>query len=269
MKIQYNPPPWVTKVIRKESGTIAKAFGKKYLPRDIDVNELGTGHYGTVFSTAEKNIVLKITSDPTEAEFINWLGTLPKDKRDWDDELAGLVKYYGIVELNVTHRRRPVNAILREGAYKVGYYDVIPQMKKTAYNPEYVEYQSSELRHHLQVFQRMAALVRKYEKRLTSEQLQNVYHQSDEEYYAEIAYTGWEKRGPIKKKALIALTFMRNSIELMQNTWITKIIGNVYAHLMEYGVILADVHLNNIGLVKRQNTPVITDPGHMIKILKS
>ena len=140
----YNPPRWVTLVLKKEYRTIAQAFGEQYLPRDVDKNELGTGHYGTVFSTADPGKVLKITSDPTEAEFVRFLGTLPEKKRNWDEELSGLVRYYGIVALESTYRRRQVNAILREAAHTVGYYKVIQHMM-TVHPDYYVRQQSLEL----------------------------------------------------------------------------------------------------------------------------
>lgn len=52
--------------------------------------------------------------------------------------------------------------------------------------------------------------------------------------------------------------------ELMQNTDGCDLIGSALRYYLEQGILLADVHTQNVGKVERTSGWVITDPGHAV-----
>jgi hypothetical protein len=54
--------------------------------------------------------------------------------------------------------------------------------------------------------------------------------------------------------------------ELMQNTDGSDLIGSALRYYLEQGLLLADVHANNVGKVERTSGWVITDPGHAVPL---
>lgn len=56
--------------------------------------------------------------------------------------------------------------------------------------------------------------------------------------------------------------------EIMEHTYLSNLVGEALRFYMEHGVLLADVHQNNIGKVQREDYTrppwVITDPGHAV-----
>lgn len=76
------------------------------------VPEYGCGKYGCVFPTHEPGVVLKVTSDTTEAEFAAQIaGTLVRPI---------CVYYYAAIALDMRHQDRPVHLLWRESANHVG-----------------------------------------------------------------------------------------------------------------------------------------------------
>jgi hypothetical protein len=76
------------------------------------VHEYGCGKYGCVFPTYEPSVVLKVTSDSTEAEFAALLAnTLVRPI---------CVEYYAAIALDMKRSGRPVHLLWRESADKVG-----------------------------------------------------------------------------------------------------------------------------------------------------
>jgi hypothetical protein len=113
----YEPnPPWVNKLLRKHTKKLASLVPPEWVP-EPDVKwtyeEYGCGHYGCVLPVPDGRVVLKITSDPTEAAFVTiYLGL--KDKP------IGITRYHQIVELPDQYRRRRTFAIWRDEAENVG-----------------------------------------------------------------------------------------------------------------------------------------------------
>jgi len=56
--------------------------------------------------------------------------------------------------------------------------------------------------------------------------------------------------------------------EMMENTYLSDLVGGAFSFYMERGFLLADVHAGNVGRVDREDYGpgiwVITDPGHVV-----
>lgn len=76
------------------------------------------------------------------------------------------------------------------------------------------------------------------------------------------------------KKAAVSLRLCESTAEIMEHTYASDLIGGAFSFYLEHGMLLADVHANNVGVVTRKNDHddewggynVITDPGHMVPL---
>ena len=243
------------------------------LPQRQRLVELGAGHYGVVFDTGRKEVVLKITSDPTEAQFI--LAGLSLGK--WP---AGIVRYIDMLRLPMTYRRRPVYAIWREKAISTG--DILPRGRGV--KEPYHRQARAEFGALLYSFMVFAAELRKRSKR-SQTFYKEVAEAEDMDVWEEAAATfqhlldlfkrRFQDRGfadtpkmPYrgKMRTAVALTGCQIAAEYMQNTYGATEVGGALAFYLDHGIVLADVHTFNVGQVRRgsDTITVITDPGHAV-----
>lgn len=108
-------PPWTTRIITAEYEKLPEAVPEAWLPRirlnqlasvvKAEIKEYGCGVYGCVFPTYTPNIVVKVTTDDTEAEFAERLA----------DTLVAPIctKYYAVVRTGQKH------TIKKYGTYDV------------------------------------------------------------------------------------------------------------------------------------------------------
>ncbi len=122
-------PKWASDVIAQSWHTL-QAEVPQWLPRlDLlevvgareiaaEATEHGCGKYGCVYPTLDPNVVLKITTDDTEAEFAaNLSSTLVQPI---------CTEYYRVARLALTHKGYPVYLLWRQDAHDVGrLYEVI------------------------------------------------------------------------------------------------------------------------------------------------
>lgn len=116
-------PAWTNKIIADHFEELEDNVPAKWLPRVVDVKkmkkdikakvrEYGCGVYGCVYPTLDKNVVMKLTSDETEAEFaVTMSSKLPAQVT---------VKYHLSSQLPETHEDRPVHLLWRDAADYVG-----------------------------------------------------------------------------------------------------------------------------------------------------
>lgn len=117
-------PAWTTKAIAQAWDLMRESVQPAWLPvldsvksldeREIagEVNEYGCGTYGCAFPTADPDVVLKVTTDVSEADFAADLA----DKID----PSVCVRYYAVIKLDMKHRGEPVQLLWRESANHVG-----------------------------------------------------------------------------------------------------------------------------------------------------
>ena len=107
-------PPWVDEVISKSWDRIRGEVPEEWLPAGSKagpLKELGCGHYGCVLPTLDPNVVLKVTTDDTEAEFSDLAYTL----------VAPIcVTYHQTIKLDRKYQDRNVYLLWRDAAHNVG-----------------------------------------------------------------------------------------------------------------------------------------------------
>src|SRR5271170_7394907 len=70
-------PEWTNSALYRQWSDIKARVGEDWMPKlnqktssKLKAIEYGTGAYGTVMPTHDPDVVVKITSDPTEAQFV-------------------------------------------------------------------------------------------------------------------------------------------------------------------------------------------------------
>jgi hypothetical protein len=117
-------PAWVTKILSKHFVKLEEEVPPRFLPKitkaafsrggriSATMKEYGCGAYGCVLPTLDPSVVLKLTTDDTEAEFANDLaGKLAKPV---------VVKYHMTRELPDKYKGRPSFLLWRDAADHVG-----------------------------------------------------------------------------------------------------------------------------------------------------
>jgi GNAT superfamily N-acetyltransferase len=121
-------PAWVTTLLAKHFETLEEKVPAKWLPKltkttakrgkiTAAMKEYGCGAYGCVLPTLDPKVVLKITTDDTEAEFANKLA----------GDLAAqvTVEYHLIAGLPERHKGRNTYLLWRDSAERVGEIDKV------------------------------------------------------------------------------------------------------------------------------------------------
>jgi Sec-independent protein translocase protein TatA len=271
--LRANETPWVDKALRPVWGRVEAAAPKRaWLPKSdsgsskkMKVVEYGCGHYGCVMPTEDDEIVFKLTSDLTEAQFVAAALKI-------GDQPDGLVRYEAIYELpGVSHRGRPLFIIWREAATHVGLPIIYPGEK--------YDYERNALRllgRFLDQFKQAAADVRERLKSGDMEQKLREAERHKQHAWEATMEFDWERahsnevqralshlRG--SDRLALGLAICRSLTEVMGNTYGSDLIGDTLGFYLERGILLADVHRYNVGTTPRSGkTYVITDPGHAV-----
>ena len=236
-------PPWADKILRAhwpqlqqevpDQDWLPIATGKKF-------KEYGCGAYGCVYPTNDPNIVFKLTTDGTEANFINFMRLRGYD---WPE---GLVRYWAILPLDATYRKRKAWALWRTFAEQVGR----PRQDALSKDLGFVRSMTRELRI-LDDFQYSADKARSSIKK--SKHPQKLIADALSKNPKTVA--GRNVAGQLRMATNDANT-------LMSGEHLYKVGEALITLLTEYNILLADVHEGNIGQVAGEW--VITDPGHAV-----
>lgn len=268
-------PPWANRILSANADRIAARFGSDALallsewrePKPA-YEELGCGHYGCVYPTKRKGVVLKLTSDPTEAWFV---AVSKKAKLD----TTGLVRYFDAAALPETYRGRPVFVIWREEAFDVG----ALRRELFTVKDRYEFGARNLLARRLEVFKFWANKarleVRAAEKAgKKAELLAGIRDLGNRDTWHWVEGEEIHVQVPRTRDAGLRLSVYLEALQIcavmMQNEYLSDSIGQALGDCLELGIVLADVHLGNIGRVHREDYTkppwIITDPGHAFPI---
>ncbi len=227
---------------------------------------------GCVYATATPGVVFKITGDEAEAKFIK----AAIDLQMWPE---GIVQYYNVVELSDTFKAKKgvefqLYAIWREEAFEIGKHLKISrdaEKRKSASTPE-----TEEFLDWLEKFQQNGQFIRKaiefFDDRGFLKQVNKRIP------WAEANVAGAEdfkdalaacEETPEMVATRIALA--KKYATVMERLDIGATIGQALLFYIEHGMLLADVHGNNVGTVHRagvfqRDVLAITDPGQMVAL---
>lgn len=264
--------PWVDRTMRSFWDDIAEHVPPEWMPakepgKKFVIDEYGCGHYGCVTPTEDPDVVFKLTSDITEARFVAMAMSLPPTE--------GIVEYHKIFALkNATYRNRPLFVLWRQAAKDIGllfdaqFYRLSTSLEERGYD----EYQIRNLREGTKELNKFLDWAREARRRMA-----NMSKRVDHENRKEMLSRFWEafETAPagIVDPRHVRRGLPRIGVELkmcwdiamtIQNTDVVYPLGAALGYYMDEGILLADVHLNNIGRDKN-NELIITDPGHAVE----
>lgn len=259
--------PWVDRTLKDVWSRIAAQVPESWMPelapgRKFSLEELGCGVYGCVSPVPKSDTVFKITSDVSEARFVAMCQTLPPTE--------GMVKYYKIFALrDVTYRRRQLFVLWREVAKDIGFLrealgrPAAATRRRGGHDPyelrtlrEGVQLLDSFLKTARYARSRMLNLLKRAPREDTLQGMWNAFETMSPEHDPR-HYRGIPRIGILLRQCW-GLAMM------MQNTDFIYPVGAALGHYMDEGILLADVHANNIGK-NMDGHAIITDPGHAIE----
>lgn len=262
--------PWVDNALNSVwDRIVAAAPSPDWVPlhstkgKKLVMQELGCGSYGCVMPTSDPAVVIKVTSDMTEAAFVAASMTLGPPAGAWED--AGIVRYYAVYRLPGTHKGRPMFVLWREAATEVG-------LSWDSTKRDYERWSRVVLYNLLDHYKQFAGVVREAHKKgmLLPENISKFQSAilkieaipESDSYFKDVM-----RQTPVQGRVGTALAALHLIEDTMENTAICDAIGQALAFYRTQGLLLSDVHHQNVGLVPRmQKTWVITDPGHAVPL---
>jgi len=251
--------PWVDRAWRSSFERVAERVPASWMPRrrqgrPVRFEEYGCGHYGCVMPTDEAGLVVKVTSDPAEALFVSW--ALSVDKPEY-----GIVDYKRILTIDGGSRRgRPLFILWRSEAFDVG---VLMKMSGMFHPDVYERRKANEGLRSLEHVKIEAGKVRDTLKRWRNK--------ADDETYNRFLGQVWKAfengSGPNRWANELAerIGIVRGEMQSLENTYLVDGVGHAMLHYLDMGVLLADVHGQNIGRAAPDEAQLlITDPGHAV-----
>jgi hypothetical protein len=231
--------------------------------------EYGCGHYGCVMPTNTPGSVIKVTTDPTEAAFV-------AAYLSWEPHLRpnGIVRYHKILAIRGASRlKRPVFVLWRDEANHLGQGGIENWIRTEAKDFER-EYYARSLKKTIAALGRCLDAARAVrfltlKKPDAAERLQRAISMQQRAW--DMGEQAAYSRDPVLKLAFQLQRFEENATT-MENEPMGVEIGRALRECFtDHGLLLADVHTNNIGMIASQevidevgNVPIITDPGHAI-----
>lgn len=250
--------PWVDRTWKLIWDKVSKAVTPEWLPlfeASGVAKEYGCGLYGCVMPTRDPSVVVKFTSDPTEAAFVAAaikVGEFPE----------GIVKYFDIKAISgVTRRNRPVFVLWRSAVDSVGL-----SWKEHRAFVENVTLYSRAATSVLLLLKKQPGLLHEYKKH--EEYAWNIVAESIEYEGDEISLRERVKINPngvtAARRIAVNLRLCDSVIEWMENTYGQHVIGEALSFYREVGFVFGDLHVGNFGYVNEKI--VISDPGHAAPI---
>jgi hypothetical protein len=260
--------------VRDRHAEVKGKLDKLLKRKNKGYQEFGCGHYGCVMPTSTPGIVFKITTDATEAAFIAAYLSWPKHQRP-----NGIVRYHKLLSIKSESRlKRPVFIILRDEAAHVGMH-ALENWIATGARANERDYYSRSFDTVTNALSNALDAAREIRRLLAKKtDIQAILKEAQESLRKldDLPETGPRafSTRPLPIKVAYQLQRFSDSAGVMEGEPMGVEVGRALRECLDdHGLLLADVHANNIGmpgtpalLEEIGHTPIITDPGHAITL---
>jgi hypothetical protein len=286
-----NPPGWVDEILAANWTSLCKRVDRDLLPVGSPValwQPLGCGSYGCVYNTSVADVVFKITTDNSEAEFVALTSAL-------NLKHEGVVRYHDIVRVPGRHEvpghdePAQVHLLWRERAYAIG--DVkrlSEECERQSRRPGWTRLVANcesvhVFRNVLREYKNAAVIMRKaslsgWDNMSAIPMIMPTIKERSKRLAGDVSLLSGKTlvlRGLDLESAwtLDGLALLWAGLELCAATLRSepdsRLVGEALTYYMDNDMLLADVHSKNVGKVRRTRDErtdpwVITDPGHLV-----
>lgn len=263
-------PPWSNSLLARYWDRLARVAGPEMMPETtrtrgpigIKAREYGTGAYGVALPTRRPGWVLKLTTDASEAQF----ASAALAHEPWP---AGVVRYHAAVALPATRQGRKVFALWREEASDLELFwspmeteelRAFTELTKLALTPAYQAIARSDgVATRRAVARAAGTFARRVDPAVTSD---------PDALFDALNDAG---REGLVTQAGYGLAAAREIARAWQQH---PLAGDIAAAMLVYDshkIYLADVHYDNLGVVRRGRSEVVAirDPGRAIFLAPS
>ncbi len=259
-------PAWTTKLIERYCAAIRKVAARRNLPmplledRCATYKELGQGVYSVVFDTDSPDCAFKIGTDSSEFHFaqtaINW-----RKNRGFDPE--GMIDFRAVYSLPEIHDGLDVFIAWREKASHVGL-------------PETIAKSNTGM---IQFVESLADYYDAADNAFFLAHQELTHYEDDVDKYwdwleerveiAKAMVDGVKAHGESKMADLLFKAYV--AAEAMEDSRSGKYVGAALRGFFDRGILVADIHANNVGIAERGGAPtwIISDPGHSMVTKKN
>ena len=253
-------PAWSMKAVVDRWRSVVKIVGKKMMPlpaRRGGLREYGSGRYGTVLPTGTPGVVLKVTTDESEAYAAQWLAAQKRPPK-------GIVRYLRVLELPVTHRARTVYLLWREEALWVGGIGLWARKnglaKQWRDEDRLLEQTTSTAQTLVQRLRRSPAQARAFRAAATRgfERAVTAPERAMARRFLAL------QRLPPGKSVETTVERVMLGARILSRGQVLPEVGGAMLLAFKRGVFFSDVHAGNIGVTR--GVVVITDPGNAVPL---
>jgi len=231
----------------------------------MNVKEYGAGSWGVVSPTTTPHVVVKLTQDKPEAWLVSLiLGQPNMGHPGIGQPPRGIVEYHDVLQLkHESHKGKEIFAIWRSEAKDIG-----SALAGAIIKNDMIVGGNSATMSTLMSITRMTSVIRHIWNDIIA--LRRVT--PDDARYAAVLHVIWQhtqQRSVSNHRELMSITHglqqLWEEIEDAQLDPACKPIADAFEFFLKHGVLLADVHWNNIGRDMVPPYPwIITDPGHAL-----
>jgi len=235
---QWRLSSWIVAYVRAHEGELAEVVGPRRIPPSMDA-PLGCGVFGCVYPTREPGIVMKGTFDQSEGEFVAKAVAWAQEDGGFP---AGIVRYDALIDAPAEVPPESAGRFLRAIDGTVRAYDQLRLYllwrEEAFFEPEMADKVD-------QVFSELTP----YDERMT--------------FLHEAIVTGEPPAVVSELRARLELL-----LELEAPSRQSKPVWEALRYYTERGLLITDLHDENLGLVYRDFVPVcvITDPGRVLTL---
>lgn len=262
--------PWVDKAMKQVWERLAPHVDEAWMPQMDDsarkafsVAEYGCGYYGCVLPTHTEGIVLKVTSDASEAMFAQGAINL----KEWP---AGMIRYHKVLAMaGQKYKRRPLFLLWRDEAHDIGYIQHAGQLHKAFRDNLGLFKQIAQINYRLVTKSRNATKLLQDADKIygdwAAERVTDIVRDVGD--YVRVDPTLLQRNFPPAQRLALVHRVCIYMGELMQGTPGQVEIGEALSFYGHQNILLADVHAGNVGRHEEPNgdfAPVITDPGQAV-----
>ena len=264
--------PWTDKVILHDWPKVL-AFAKKHgLPVPTSTltakrkpvwEEFGCGVFGCVFPTTDPDVVFKVTSDESEASFILRVAGLRHVNLD------GLVRYDAALPISGARNGHKLLAVWRQEAQMAGQLEDLAKKDKELHHfvrrLEQIVWFALGVKETLEKHKEWERDVLRDVARwlpMTQDALRRHIDTLVENKGKQIERWNTRERNDALEISMNMAAYAFCCDVMSKESRLGELVGKTMYDLLRAGILLADVHPGNVGLVNSRW--VITDPGRMV-----